>query len=114
MANRIGVYVCHCGSNIAGRVDCPDVARFAADLKNVTVSRDYQFMCSDPGQDMIIRDIREHGLDRVVVASCSPRLHEKTFQKACARGGLNPYLMQHCCIREHCSWVTPDKVQASS
>lgn len=113
MANRIGVYVCHCGSNIAGKVDCPDVARFAAGLKNVAVSRDYQFMCSDPGQEMIIRDIREHGLDRVVVASCSPRLHEKTFQKACARGGLNPYLMQHCCIREHCSWVTEDKVEAT-
>jgi heterodisulfide reductase subunit A len=112
MARKIGVYVCHCGSNIAGRVDCPDVARFAGGLKNVAVSRDYQFMCSDPGQDMIIKDIREQGLDRVVVASCSPRLHEKTFQKACARAGLNPYLMQHCCIREHCSWVTPDKEEA--
>ena len=113
MAKRIGVYVCHCGSNIAGRVDCPEVAHFAQGLKNVTVARDYQFMCSDPGQDMIIRDIREHGLDRVVVASCSPRLHEKTFQKACARAGLNSYLMQHCCIREHCSWIVPDKEQAT-
>lgn len=114
MARRIGVYVCHCGSNIAGKVDCPEVAAFARGLKNVTVARDYQFMCSDPGQDMIIRDITEHGLDRVVVASCSPRLHEKTFQKACARAGLNPYLMQHCCIREHCSWVTADKGEATN
>ncbi|WP_243545926.1 CoB--CoM heterodisulfide reductase iron-sulfur subunit A family protein [Pseudodesulfovibrio tunisiensis] len=114
MSNRIGVYVCHCGTNIAGKVDCADVAEFAAGLRDVAVSRDYQFMCSDPGQDMIINDIREYGLNRVVVASCSPRLHEKTFQKACQRAGLNPYLMQHCCIREHCSWVTADKEEATA
>ncbi|WP_316896701.1 CoB--CoM heterodisulfide reductase iron-sulfur subunit A family protein [Pseudodesulfovibrio indicus] len=114
MSRKIGVYVCHCGSNIAGKVDCPGVAEFAAGLKDVAVSRDYQFMCSDPGQEMIIKDIRDYGLDRVVVASCSPRLHEKTFQKACARGGLNPYLMQHCCIREHCSWTTADPEEATA
>ena len=108
MSKRIGVYVCHCGTNIAGKVDCEDVAHYAKGLKDVVVARDYQFMCSDPGQDLIINDIRNMGLDRVVVASCSPRLHEKTFQKACARGGLNPYLLQHTCIREHCSWVTKD------
>ncbi|WP_320175438.1 CoB--CoM heterodisulfide reductase iron-sulfur subunit A family protein [Maridesulfovibrio sp.] len=114
MAKKIGVYVCHCGSNIAGRVNCEKVADFARQLKDVAVARDYQFMCSDPGQEMIIRDIRENGLSRVVVASCSPRLHEKTFQKACARAGLNPYLMQHCCIREHCSWITGDSDQATA
>jgi heterodisulfide reductase subunit A len=114
MSRKIGVYVCHCGSNIAGKVDCGGVAEFAGGLKDVVVSRDYQFMCSDPGQEMIIRDIRQYGLDRVVVASCSPRLHEKTFQQACARGGLNPYLMQHCCIREHCSWTTADPLEATA
>lgn len=114
MAERIGVYVCHCGSNIAGKVDCADVAGYAGRIRDVAISRDYQFMCSDPGQEMIIKDIREYGLNRVVVASCSPRLHEKTFQKACARGGLNPYLMQHACIREHCSWITADPVEATA
>ncbi len=113
MANRIGVYVCHCGTNIAGKVDCVDVAQAAGKMKNVVVSRDYQFMCSDPGQDLIIDDIKNMGLNRVVVASCSPRLHEKTFQKACARAGLNPYLMQHTCIREHCSWVTEEREEAT-
>ena len=114
MSNKIGVYICHCGSNIAGKVDCADVARFSGGLKDVVVARDYQFMCSDPGQEMVIRDIREYGLSRVVVASCSPRLHEKTFQKACARAGLNPYLMQHACIREHCSWTTANPEEATS
>jgi len=114
MASRIGVYVCHCGTNIAGRVDSAGVARFAAGLKNVAVARDYKFMCSDPGQDMIIKDIKEMGLTRVVVASCSPRLHEKTFQKACQRGGLNPFLFQMTCIREHCSWVVADPVEATA
>lgn len=113
MANRIGVYVCHCGTNIAGKVDCPGVAKFAEGKKDVVVSRDYQFMCSDPGQDLIIDDIRRMGLDRVVVASCSPRLHEKTFQKALARAGLNPYLLQHTCIREHCSWVSKEADEAT-
>ncbi|SDL10193.1 heterodisulfide reductase subunit A [Maridesulfovibrio ferrireducens] len=114
MAKKIGVYVCHCGSNIQGRVDCKSVAGYAEGLKDVVVSRDYQFMCSDPGQDLIINDIREYGLSRVVVASCSPRLHEKTFQKACARAGLNPYLMQHACIREHCSWITANPAEATA
>lgn len=114
MANRIGVYVCHCGTNIAGKVDCGGVAGFASKLKDVEVARDYKFMCSDPGQDLIIKDIRDMGLNRVIVASCSPRLHEKTFQKACARAGLNPYLMQHTCIREHCSWVVEDPAEATA
>ncbi|MBN2140769.1 MAG: CoB--CoM heterodisulfide reductase iron-sulfur subunit A family protein [Desulfovibrionaceae bacterium] len=113
MANRIGVYVCHCGTNIAGKVDSVGVAKFASTLKNVVVGRDYKFMCSDPGQEMIIRDIKDLGLNRVVVASCSPRLHEKTFQGACQRGGLNPFLFQMTCIREHCSWVTKDFDEAT-
>lgn len=113
MANRIGVYVCHCGTNIANKVDVATVANYASGLKNVVAARDYKFMCSDPGQDLIIRDIRAKGLNRVVVASCSPRLHEKTFQNACLRGGLNPFLFQMTCIREHCSWVTEDKDEAT-
>ncbi len=113
MANRIGVYVCHCGTNIAGKVDVAQVAAYASGLKNVVVARDYKFMCSDPGQETIIRDIRGKGLNRVVVASCSPRLHEKTFQNACLRGGLNPFLFQMTCIREHCSWVTEDREEAT-
>ena len=113
MANKIGVYVCHCGTNIAGKVDVEKVAGYASTLKNVSVARDYKFMCSDPGQETIIRDIREKGLNRVVVASCSPRLHEKTFQNACLRAGLNPFLFQMTCIREHCSWVTEDPGEAT-
>ncbi len=113
MANRIGVYVCHCGTNIHPRVNSPSVAEFAAGLHNVAVARDYKFMCSDPGQDMIIKDIREYGLNRVVVASCSPRLHEKTFQNACLRAGLNPFLFQMTCIREHCSWIVADSEEAT-
>jgi heterodisulfide reductase subunit A len=114
MANRIGVYVCHCGTNIAGKVDTTAVAAFAGGLKNVAVARDYKFMCSDPGQETIIRDIRALRLNRVVVASCSPRLHEKTFQNACLRAGLNPFLFQMTCIREHCSWVVADPAEATA
>ena len=109
MAAKIGVYICHCGSNIAGKVDPEKVAEFAKGLKDVVTARDYKFMCSDPGQEMIQDDIRDMGLNRVVVASCSPRLHEKTFQGACQRAGINPYLFQMACIREHCSWVIEDE-----
>jgi len=110
---RIGVYICHCGSNIAGTVDCEEVARFARDLEGVVVSREYKFMCSEPGQDMIKQDIRELGLNRVVVASCSPTMHEPTFRRACQEAGLNPYLFEMANIREHCSWVTEDKGKAT-
>ncbi|MCU0613378.1 MAG: FAD-dependent oxidoreductase, partial [Candidatus Eisenbacteria bacterium] len=113
MATRIGFYICHCGTNIAGKVQTDQVAAFARGLNNVVVARDYKFMCSDPGQDMIQKDIRELGLNRVVVASCSPRLHEKTFQSACQRAGLNPYYFQMACVREHCSWVTEDPEEAT-
>jgi heterodisulfide reductase subunit A len=113
MAARIGVYVCHCGTNIASKVDPGAVAAHAAEQRNVVVAKDYKFMCSDPGQEMIIRDIKQLNLNRVVVASCSPRVHEKTFQKVCHRAGLNPYLFQMACIREHCSWVISDPEQAT-
>jgi len=82
MPEKIGFYICHCGINIAGKVKVDEVADYVRNLKNVAVARDYKFMCSDPGQDLIEKDIKEFGLDRVVVASCSPRLHEKTFQGA--------------------------------
>ncbi len=105
---RIGVYVCHCGSNIAGTVDVHAVAEHAATLPGVAVSREYKYMCSDPGQELIKQDIRDHALERVVVASCSPHLHEKTFRGAVAEGGLNPFFFQMVNIREHVSWVHPD------
>lgn len=102
---RIGVYVCHCGLNIAGTIDCEAVARFAEGLPNVVVGRDNQYLCSEPGQQLIQDDIKEHHLNRVVVASCSPRLHEPTFRRACSEAGLNPYLMEMANLREQCSWV---------
>jgi heterodisulfide reductase subunit A len=108
-AARVGVYICHCGSNIAGTVDVLDVAAYAATLPNVAVAREYKYMCSSTGQDLIKRDIEELGINRVVVASCSPRMHEPTFRAALAEAGLNPYLLAMTNIREHCSWITKDK-----
>ena len=110
---RVGVYLCHCGSNIADKVDMDALREFAAALPDVVVARDYKYMCSDPGQDLIKADIKEHGLERVVVASCSPRMHEPTFKRACLAGGLNPYLMEMANIREQCSWVTTDREAAT-
>ena len=112
-APRIGFYVCHCGTNIAGTIDVKAVAGYAATLPNVVVSRDYKYMCSDPGQELIVQDIREQRLDRVVVASCSPLLHEHTFRTATAKGGLNPYYFQMVNIREHDSWVHLDHQAAT-
>jgi heterodisulfide reductase subunit A len=113
MSVRIGFYICHCGINIAGKVRVEDVAAFVRSLKNVVVARDYKFMCSDPGQEMIEKDIKKFDLNRVVVASCSPRLHEKTFQSACRRAGLNPYFFQMASVREQVSWVTEDPEAAT-
>jgi len=110
---KVGVYICHCGLNIAGTVDVAELAKYAATLPNVVISRDYRYMCSDPGQDLIKNDIKELGLNRVVVASCSPRMHELTFRKACQSAGLNPYLYEQANIREHCSWVHADKKQGT-
>ncbi|MCL1787275.1 MAG: CoB--CoM heterodisulfide reductase iron-sulfur subunit A family protein [Defluviitaleaceae bacterium] len=105
---RIGVFVCHCGSNIGGVVDCKAVAEYASKLPNVTVALDYSYMCSDPGQKLIKDNVKEHGLNRLVVASCSPRMHEPTFRTVTAESGLNPYYMQMANIREQVSWVTND------
>ncbi|MEM0007069.1 MAG: CoB-CoM heterodisulfide reductase HdrA2 [Candidatus Bathyarchaeia archaeon] len=102
---RIGVYVCHCGLNIAGSVDCKEVAEFASTLPNVVLARDYRYTCSNQGQELIKNNIREYRLNRVVVASCSPRLHEPTFRKVCEEAGLNKYLFEMANIREQCSWV---------
>ena len=113
MEPKIGVYICHCGSNIAGTVDTTEVARFAQGLEGVVVARDYKFMCSDPGQELIKKDIKELGLNRVVVASCSPTMHEPTFRRACQEAGLNPYLFEMANIREQASWVTEDKEAAT-
>jgi heterodisulfide reductase subunit A len=110
---KTGVYVCHCGTNIASTVDVNAVTEFARDLDGVVLARDYTYMCSDPGQDMIKQDIAEHGLNRVVVASCTPLMHEPTFRRACAEGGLNPFFFQMANIREHCSWVVDDRTQAT-
>jgi heterodisulfide reductase subunit A len=103
---RIGVFICHCGTNIAGKVDVADVIEFAAKLDDVIVAKEYKFMCSDPGQELIKKNIAEHGLNRVVVASCSPLMHEPTFRGATAEGGLNPFYFQMSNIREQVSWVT--------
>jgi heterodisulfide reductase subunit A2 len=110
---RVGVYVCHCGTNIARTVDVAAVADHARQQPNVAVARDYRFMCSDPGQELIQADIREQGLTRVVVAACSPLMHEPTFRKAVERAGLNRYLLQMANIREQVSWVTTDGAAAT-
>jgi heterodisulfide reductase subunit A len=109
----VGVYVCHCGTNIAGTVDVEAVADYASRLQGVAVARHYAYMCSDPGQALIQDDIHRHALDRVVVASCSPLMHETTFRTACAEAGLNPFLFQMTNIREHCAWVTQDPARAT-
>ncbi len=111
---RIGFYICHCGANIAGMVDCPAVAEYVSKLPDVVVSRDYRYMCSDPGQELIQQDIRERQFNRVVVASCSPLLHEHTFRNACAAGGLNSFHFQMVNVREHDSWVHTDRTEATA
>ena len=113
MEPKIGVYICHCGSNIAGIVDVEKVTELAKNLPSVAIARDYKFMCSDPGQELIKNDIKELGINRVVVASCSPRLHEPTFRRALVSAGLNPYLFEMANIREHCAWVHEDKEKAT-
>jgi len=113
LAERIGVYICHCGTNIAGTVNVDELTEFANGLDGVVVAQNYHYMCSDPGQALIKDDIKEHGLTRVVVASCSPLMHELTFRRACAAAGLNAYLFQMANIREHASWVTEDHGKAT-
>jgi heterodisulfide reductase subunit A len=103
--SKIGVFVCHCGENISATVDCAKVAETASRYDGVTFSVDYKYMCSDPGQTLIKNAIAEKGLTGVIVAACSPRMHEPTFRKACAEAGLNPYMCEMANLREHCSWV---------
>jgi heterodisulfide reductase subunit A len=114
LVEKIGVYICHCGTNIARTVDCKAVVDYALGLPNVVVARDYQYTCSDPGQEMIRNDIRESGLTRVVVASCSPLMHETTFRRAVADAGLNPFLFQMANIREQCSWISENRELATA
>ncbi|MBP1735998.1 MAG: 4Fe-4S ferredoxin iron-sulfur binding domain protein [Deltaproteobacteria bacterium] len=111
---KVGVYVCDCGTNIAATVNTKEIAEFAAQLPGVVVAKQYKYVCSEPGQQLIRKDILEHGLERVVVASCSPRMHEPTFQNAVAKAGLNPYHFAMVNIREHVSWVITDKDQATA
>ena len=111
---RIGVYVCRCGSNIAQTVDCDQVARNISGQENVVVSRSIPYACSEPGQAEIVTDIRENGLNRIVVGSCSPRLHEQTFRKMLQQADLNPYLLEMANLREQCSWVHMNEPQAAT
>ena len=110
---RIGVFVCDCGSNIAGVVDVDEIQRFAETLPDVVVAVRNKYTCSDPGQQEIQQSIFEHKLNRVVVASCSPASYEPIFRQCIQAAGLNPYLLEMANIREHCSWVTPDRRAAT-
>lgn len=102
---RIGIFVCECGLNIAGSVDCDELVDYTKNLPDVIFACKNKYTCSDPGQEEIKRNIIEHKLNRVVIGSCTPRMHEPTFRKCVASAGLNPYLMEMGNIREHCSWV---------
>jgi heterodisulfide reductase subunit A len=102
---RIGVFVCECGLNIAASVDCEEVRKFAETLPDVAVAVLNKYTCADPGQQEIKRYIREHNLNRVVVASCTPLMHEPTFRQCVSEAGVNPYLFEMTNLREHCSWV---------
>jgi len=111
--SRIGVFICHCGENISRTVDVERVAAQVAKLPGVAFSTDYKYMCSDPGQTLLKKTIQEQKLSHIVVAACSPRMHEKTFRKAVEAAGLNPFLCEMANIREHCSWVHEDKQEAT-
>ncbi len=111
---RIGVYVCHCGKNIAGVVDTGRAVDFAKTLDHVVMAREDPYLCAEPGQKQIMEDIKEHHLTRIVIAACSPKLHEPTFRKTLVNAGLNPYLLEMANIREHCSWVHYDDKDAAT
>ena len=110
---RIGVFVCWCGSNIAATVDVAKVAQVLGQEPGVVFSTDYQYMCSQAGQELILNSIREYGLTGVVICSCSPRMHEATFRKTCEKAGLNPYMVEIANIREQCSWIHKDMATAT-
>jgi len=110
---RIGVYICKYGSNIASIVDCEAVTEYSSKLPHVVYAHNFKYSCSKPSQRQIQEDIEEHNLNRVVVSSCSPRMHEETFRKTVQNAGLNKYLFEMANIREHVSWVTDDPVKAT-
>ncbi len=110
---KTGFYICHCGTNIAKMVDCEAVAEAASALPGVAVAKTYKYMCSNPGQEMVIQDAREQGLERVVIAACSPRMHEPTFRKALETAGVNQYFLEMANVREQCSWVHDDRETAT-
>jgi len=110
---RIGVYICHCGTNIASTVDCESLVLFSKSLPGVKIARDYRYLCSDPGQELIKKDITDFSLEGVVIAACSPRMHETTFRYLLKAAGLNPYCLNMANIREQCSWVHQDKNEAT-
>ena len=111
---RIGVFVCHCGLNIAGVIDVKALVEYARTLPNVVYAEHNRYMCADPGQELIREAIRKYKLNRVVVAACSPRLHEPTFRRCVAEAGLNPYLFEMANIREHCSWCHSEEPEEAT
>ncbi|HEY3297603.1 MAG TPA: CoB--CoM heterodisulfide reductase iron-sulfur subunit A family protein [Armatimonadota bacterium] len=111
---RVGVFICWCGSNIAKTVDVEKVAEVAKSFPHVVYATNYKYMCSEPGQNLVKEAIAEHKLDRIVVASCSPRLHEPTFRRCISEAGLNPFFLEMANIREHCSWVHEDRDEATA
>ncbi|MGQ9636187.1 MAG: 4Fe-4S binding protein [Thermodesulfobacteriota bacterium] len=113
MSKKIGVYICHCGTNIASTVDCESLTLFSKTLPGVKVARDYRYLCSDPGQGLIKKDIREFSLEGIVIAACSPRMHEVTFRNLLKNAGINPYCLNIANIREQCSWVHQDRNEAT-
>ena len=112
--SRIGVFICHCGENISRTVDVERVAQAASRIPGVAYATDYKYMCSDPGQNLLKKAVVEQKLDALVVAACSPRMHEKTFRNAARSAGLNPFLCEMANIREHCSWVHEDREEATA
>jgi len=113
-AKKVGVYICHCGVNIAQNVNIEELKAFAEKLPHVKTVQNYMYLCSEPGQDMIRKDIKERGLTSIVVAACSPRMHEPTFRNAVKSAGLNPYCLEIANIREQCAWVHHGKKEATS
>jgi len=110
---RIGVFVCECGVNIAATVDCDELVEFSKKLSGVAFSVKNKYTCSEPGQEEVKKAIKEQKLDKVVIASCTPLMHEPTFRNCVSEAGINPYLMEMANIREHCSWVHTDKKRAT-
>lgn len=111
---RVGVFICHCGTNIAAGIDIARVVEAAQELPGVVMAMEYKYMCSEPGQVAVKEAIKEHDLDRVVIGACSPRMHEATFRKALGDAGMNPYLLEVANLREQCAWVHKDKDAATT